>query len=59
MWEIREKKDSPYFRKGMRGYKSEADEAYEHGYKEGFREAMKEAKHYFSERSSSFDRDED
>lgn len=54
MWEIRESADYPkYGRKSsMRGYRSEADEAYECGYEDGYRDAMKEAKHYYSERSS-------
>ena len=60
MWEIRETRDYPRFRKSMRGYKDDyADEAYECGYEDGYRAAMKEAKHYYGERSSYGKREEE
>ena len=56
MWEIREGADYPKYdsRKSssMRGYRSEADEAYDCGYEDGYRDAMKEAKRHYGEKAS-------
>ena len=52
MWEIREKRERPSFRKSMKGYKDSVEEAYECGYEDGYKDAMKEVKKFYSERSS-------
>lgn len=61
MWEIRETRDYPRYRKsGMRGYKEDyTDEAYECGYEDGYRDAMKEAKSYYGERRGMRRHDEE
>lgn len=60
MWEIRESRDYPHYRKSsMRGYRDDSEEAYDCGFEDGYKAATREAKHKYGERHESYPREYD